>query len=126
MAKNTKKNLKKLKEKRLKKVKSKVVKSKASKPKKTLRQAQGKAKSKPSKFDAFATQAESLIAKGKERGFVTYDEILKEFPTIEDNIEFLEWLYEKFSVSGVEVVEGGGLLDSSAGNATIAHTGGLH
>jgi RNA polymerase primary sigma factor len=124
MTKHTKKKLKKLKEKRLKKSKAKSEKRKAPKAKKekALRQAPGKPKpkAKPSKFDAFAAQAENVILKGKERGFVTYDEILKEFPTIEDNIEFLEWLYEKLSISGVEVVEGGGLLDGSAGNATIA------
>ncbi len=52
-----------------------------------------------------------LIAKGKERGFVTYDEILKEFPTIEEDIVFLDELYEKLNVSGVDLLEGGGLLD---------------
>lgn len=56
-------------------------------------------------------KAEKLVSKGKERGFVTYDEILKEFPTIEDDILFLEELYEKFSSSGVDVLEGGGLLE---------------
>ena len=38
---------------------------------------------------------ERLTARGKERGFVTYGEILKEFPTIETNIIFLDELYEK-------------------------------
>ncbi len=54
-----------------------------------------------------------LISKGKERGYITYDEILKEFPTIEDDILFLEELYDKFSTSGIDVLEGGGLLDAS-------------
>ena len=53
-----------------------------------------------------------LLAKGKERGFITYDEILKEFPTIEDNILFLEELYSQLSVAGIDILEGGGLLDS--------------
>lgn len=53
-----------------------------------------------------------LVTKGKERGYVTYDEILKEFPTIEDDILFLDELYEKLSVSGVDVLEGGGLLET--------------
>lgn len=53
-----------------------------------------------------------LIAKGKEKGFVTYDEILKEFPTIEDDIVFLEDFYARLSTSGVDVLEGGGLLDT--------------
>lgn len=56
-------------------------------------------------------KANRLVAKGKDRGFVTYDEILKEFPTIEEDIIFLEELYEKFSTAGVDVLEGGGLLD---------------
>ena len=34
-----------------------------------------------------------LLAKGKDRGYITYDEILKEFPTIEDDILFLDELY---------------------------------
>lgn len=55
-------------------------------------------------------KADSLIAKGRERGFVTYDEILKEFPTIEDNISYLDVLYDKFQVAGIDVLEGGGML----------------
>jgi RNA polymerase primary sigma factor len=52
-----------------------------------------------------------LIAKGQKRGFITYDEILKTFPDIENNILFLDELYEKFSVSGIDVLEGGNLLN---------------
>jgi hypothetical protein len=51
----------------------------------------------------------STYLKGKDRGFITYDEILKEFPTIEEDIIFLEELYEKFSAAGIDVLEGGGL-----------------
>ena len=53
-----------------------------------------------------------LLAKGKDRGYVTYDEILKEFPTVEDDILFLDELYEKLSGSGIDVLEGGGLLET--------------
>jgi RNA polymerase primary sigma factor len=52
-----------------------------------------------------------LIARGKERGFVTYDEILKEFPTIEDNIVFLEDMYLQLNTLGIDILEGGGLLE---------------
>ncbi|MBI2673791.1 MAG: sigma-70 family RNA polymerase sigma factor [Candidatus Zambryskibacteria bacterium] len=58
-----------------------------------------------------ALRTERLIARGKERGFVTYDEILKEFPTIETNIIFLDELYEKLRILGVDILEGGGLLE---------------
>ncbi len=53
-----------------------------------------------------------LFVKGKERGFITYDEILKEFPTVEDDIMFLDELYSRLSVAGIDILEGGGLLDS--------------
>ena len=41
----------------------------------------------------------ALIRLGRERGYVTYDEILREFPTIEDNVTLLEEMYEKFSTA---------------------------
>ena len=53
-----------------------------------------------------------IIEKGKKRGFITYDEIIKIFPDIENDILFLDELYEKLSVAGVDVLEGGNLLDS--------------
>jgi len=56
-------------------------------------------------------KAQELIEKGKKRGFITYDEILKSFPDIENNILFLDELYEKFSTAGIDVLEGGNLLD---------------
>ena len=52
-----------------------------------------------------------VIEKGKKRGFITYDEIIKIFPDIENDIIFLDELYEKLSVSGIDVLEGGNLLD---------------
>lgn len=52
-----------------------------------------------------------ILQKGKERGFITYDEIIKYFPTIETDILYLEELYEKMSQAGIDVLEGGNLLD---------------
>ena len=52
-----------------------------------------------------------LLAKGRERGFVTYDEILKEFPNVEMDVMFLDELYNKLSTTGVDVLEGGGMLN---------------
>lgn len=54
---------------------------------------------------------EELLVKGKERGFITYDEIIRYFPTIETDIIFLEELYEKMSAANIDVLEGGNLLD---------------
>jgi RNA polymerase primary sigma factor len=58
--------------------------------------------------------ANHLIEKGKKRGFITYDEILKTFPTIEDDVIFLDDLYERFATFGVDILEGGNLLDIDA------------
>ena len=56
----------------------------------------------------------NLVKKGKDRGFVTYAEILQEFPTIETHIELLEHLYQKFEDSQVEVLETREFLDMPA------------
>lgn len=99
-----------------KKIVKKNAPKKALKPKakKVATKAKPAPKKKPEKLSKKAreieSKANSLISKGKERGFVTYDEILKQFPTIEEDIVFLEELYEKFSVAGIDVLEGGGLL----------------
>ena len=60
-----------------------------------------------------ALSAETLIEKGKERGYVTYSEILKSFPHVEDDVNFLESLYERFAIAGVDVLEGGMLEDAA-------------
>ena len=60
-----------------------------------------------------ALSAETLIEKGKERGYVTYNEILKSFPYVENDVHFLESLYERFSIAGVDVLEGGMLEDAA-------------
>ncbi len=59
----------------------------------------------------FEAKAQALIVKGRNRGFVTYDEILKEFPQIENDIVFLDDLYSKLAAANVDVLEGGGLLE---------------
>ncbi len=65
-------------------------------------------------------KSNSIIEKGKKRGFITYDEIIKIFPDIENNIIFLDELYEKLSVSGVDVLEGGNLLDVNSDTEKLA------
>ena len=57
-----------------------------------------------------AKKLQKVLDLGRERGFITYDQILKEFPTIEDNILFLEEIYEQLNVGGIDVLESGGLL----------------
>ncbi len=89
-----------------------INKTSKSKPKKSsTKSAQSKTPAKQNKQKEFDTKANKLISKGKERGFVTYDEILKEFPTIEQDLVFLDELYVKFGTAGIDVLEGGGLLE---------------
>ncbi|MEI6528414.1 MAG: sigma-70 family RNA polymerase sigma factor [bacterium] len=70
-----------------------------------------KAKKGADKKKDHETKTERLLVKGRERGYVTYDEIMKEFPNIESDVMFLDELYNKLSVSGVDVLEGGGMLN---------------
>lgn len=118
-----KKKPKKVKKVQKKKAAKKPVKRIAIKPKKALRAKKPAQKAtKPVKIDKKAVQkiandnkASGLLSKGKERGFVTYDEIIKEFPQIENDILFLEELYEKLSLQGIEVLESGNILETTTG-----------
>lgn len=104
----------------IKKQKKQKAKAKSTRPRsKHVAKAQKKikkpaVKSSPApknKAKDFESRAERLTVKGKERGFVTFDEILKEFPTIEQDIVFLDELYTRFATGGIDVLEGGGLLE---------------
>ncbi|HEX5774917.1 MAG TPA: sigma-70 factor domain-containing protein, partial [Candidatus Paceibacterota bacterium] len=95
----------------------KVVKKTAKKaPKKQRAMAVVRAAAKGARAKAAAEKddkAERLILKGKERGYITYSEILKEFPHIEDDVAFLDELYERFTISGIDILEGGMLEDNA-------------
>ena len=58
-------------------------------------------------------KAEMLIKKGRERGYITYSEILKEFPHVENDIGFLDDLYERFAAANIDILEGGMLEDNA-------------
>ncbi len=62
-----------------------------------------------------------LITRGRDRGFITFDEILRVFPEIENNLDFLEELYERMGTMGVDVLESGGLLDVVTEDETPHH-----
>ena len=70
--------------------------------------------------DKRQNKVEALILMGKERGYITYDEILREFPTIEDNVSLLEEIYDRFSVAGIDVLEGGGMLEDTSADSVLA------
>ena len=48
---------------------------------------------------------EGLIEKSRQRGFVTYSEILYAFPEIEKDVEGLERLYQRLEEEGIQVEE---------------------
>lgn len=56
-------------------------------------------------------KVERLLARGREKGFVTYDEILRELPHVEQDIALLDDLYGKLSSLNIDILEGGGLLE---------------
>lgn len=101
-AKKAKKNTAKAAKKTTKKVTDKKTKAVAKKkaPKKLSKKA-----------EELEVKAKRLINKGKERGYVTYSEILREFPNVETDVVFLDDLYLRLEQSGVDILEGGGLLD---------------
>ena len=61
-----------------------------------------------------------LMKLGKERGYVTYDEILRAFPEVEKDIDFLETMYERFGISGIDVLQSGGMLGDDPSAEVIA------
>ena len=114
--KNKKLNIKKKIVKKSKKVSKKTKSKKLKKSKKVGKKVAKKVKVKKlsyaeKKAEGLARLATGLIEKGRKRGFITYDEILKTFPDIENNILFLDELYEKFATASIDVLEGGNLLN---------------
>ena len=86
-------------------------KKKIKAPKKKVAQ---KSASRKTKKDIRQEKIESLIEKGRVRGYITFSEILKEFPSIETDVTALEGLYDQFNSMGVDVLEGGGLLEETS------------
>src|SRR3989338_7055016 len=90
------------------------VRRKASSKKKKIargKAATGKVSNRAARQREAEAKIEGLIKKGRDRGFVTYAEIMQEFPTIETDIELLESLYQKFEDARVEVLETREFLD---------------
>jgi len=55
-----------------------------------------------------------LMQKGKMRGFILYSEIMKVFPSIEEDVALLEEIYDKFQELGLDVIEGMELLGTAS------------
>jgi len=103
----------------MKKKKSK--KQKKKKPK-TLKKKKSIIRTEEKKKEIFSEHKLSqLIKKGKERGFVTFSEILYFFPEIEEDIEGLEKVYDRLEKEGIEVREHRYLLAPLSEEELIAH-----
>lgn len=64
-------------------------------------------------------KATGLLTLGRTRGYITHDEILKEFPTIEREVAFLEDLYERFSAASIDVIGSGGMLGDEPESSSL-------
>jgi len=104
----TKSTPKKKKKQTIKKVAAKKTKVTKAKPKKAVKKKLTKKQQEKQSKEKTIT---SLITKGKDRGYITYDELLVSFPRIETDVMFLDELYERFEEIGIDVLEAGGLLD---------------
>lgn len=62
--------------------------------------------------EILSTKVKGLIDRGRNRGFVTYTELLKEFPNIEHDVVFLDSIYLALENANVDILEEGSLLDS--------------
>lgn len=56
------------------------------------------------------TAATELVSRGRQRGFVTEDEIIHAVPEVESNIDLLENIYEKLEGAGVKVISSDEML----------------
>ena len=65
-------------------------------------------------------KAADLMQLGRERGYVTYDELLRSFPEIEKKVDFLDDLYERFNTAGIDVLQSGGMLGADPSEEVIA------
>jgi len=105
--------------KRMKKVKKFSKKAKVRKPKKSLSKTRKATKSKKpqgkeaKKREINLEALQELIARGRPRGFVTDTEVLHFFPHIEEDIAFLEEVYDRLEQVNIKVVETGQLIDVS-------------
>jgi RNA polymerase primary sigma factor len=66
------------------------------------------------KLTPLEKKTEALLLLGRERGYVTYDEIIREFPSVEQNVDMVEGLYEQLGAEGIDVLESGNMLDNAA------------
>jgi RNA polymerase primary sigma factor len=96
-------------------------KPKSKKTSKSVSKAKVKPKPKQTKFTRERElKAGDLMKLGRDRGYVTYDDILKLFPTVERDVEFLEEMYDRFQIANIDVLQSGGLLSDDRSGEMLA------
>jgi len=92
--------------------KHKTIKKRAKKITKKNRPRKNKVKKikKGKKHESGEELLQELIKRGRSRGFVTQDEILKYFPNVESKIDLLEKIYDALAEANIDIVESGDLL----------------
>ncbi|HCP08950.1 MAG TPA: RNA polymerase sigma factor RpoD, partial [Candidatus Moranbacteria bacterium] len=105
-----KKNLQKAKKVAVKKAAKKVVKKEKTSKKSKKQVKKTAAKISPKEEVKRKDLVGELVSRGKQRGFVTEDEILHAVPNAEQNIEELESLYERLEEVGVRVMSSDEML----------------
>ncbi len=104
-----------------KKTAKKISKSRKTAPKKKTKKVVKREIVKVSKLSKEReAKAAELMKLGRDRGYVTYDDIMKQFPTVERDVQFLEEMYERFSVANIDVLQSGGLLSGDASDELLA------
>ena len=68
-------------------------------------------KKKESKLKISEDALKELMDRGRPRGFVTDNEILYYFPNIEENVDFLDEIYDRLEKANIKVIETSGLID---------------
>ena len=98
-----------------KKIAKKAAKKNISKKRKSAKKTNGKSAALDAKH---AELVQELIARGRKRGFVTDSEVLHYFPNIEENISFLEQIYDELEKSSIKVIETNQLIQVSEEDVT--------
>jgi len=62
-------------------------------------------KAKEDPYKHYPDNIRALIKKGKEQGFVTYQEIMREIPDGEENLDLLDQVMNIFLEIGVEAID---------------------
>ncbi|MBU4348567.1 sigma-70 family RNA polymerase sigma factor, partial [Patescibacteria group bacterium] len=65
------------------------------------------------KKESLKISLDELIVRGKGRGFITDTEVLSFFPHIEDDVDFLEDVYNELEKSNIKVIETSQLIEVS-------------